>query len=134
MEGKGLIPNQEDELNLPAIQLLDNSTDNPAGIPFETKLSSLRERVEQKSEHLRQLKLVKSYREKEATGKDLNEVTGQWLKACQQGLQDFHGKVKENMVEEDPSIPASTMTEFIEKLGIDKSLVKFDELTDSFVK
>lgn len=95
------------------------------------QLRDARRRANTKTEHLRQLKLVRTYRHHEET-RDLDQVTERWLKACQDSLRDYYLKVKETAVG-DTTKEDVAFSDFIEKIGIDKELVKYDVVSDDFV-
>lgn len=98
----------------------------------EAQLREAKIRVAAKMEKLRQLKLVKVYRNRPEM-RDLDEVTSRWLEVSHTAIQDFYDKVRQNEGS-DNEITGMTLGEFIDKTGIDKSTVNFDEQSQTFNK
>jgi len=100
-------------------------------ISYDDKIREVERRLNLKRDHLRQLKLVMTYRDKNEI-QDLDKDIKKWQGVCQAALVDFHCHVKQSEFSEDPSEAPITMSQFLDKLGVDKSLVKYDLATEAF--
>lgn len=114
---------------------LEASLKFPRRIPKEDQeiqqtLKKVHARIREKEEVLRKLKMVKVYRTKWET-QDLNTVTNQWLKVCQEALEDLRLKVRERRAQ-DPGEEELTLKALITNLGIDAELIQLDESEDCF--
>lgn len=98
----------------------------------EAQRREVADRVKVKADLLRQLNMVKVYRNRAET-RDLDDVTAKWLEACQEALEDLFHKVKDE-TGDDGGLSVASLGEFIDKLNIDHTLVKFDKLSESFLK
>lgn len=94
------------------------------------KLQQVRARIREKEEVLRKLNMVKVYRTKRET-QDLDIVTSQWLRVCQEALQDLRVKVREVRTQ-DTGEEELTLKSLIDNLGIDTQLIQLDETEDCF--
>ena len=106
----------------------DNNYDNESDY-IDEQIEEARQRIAKKADLLRQLQLAKTYRNRPET-KNLDEVTAKWLEVCQLTLKDYYDKVKSHGENSDTS--EIELGFFIEKLGIDKKLVKFNEVQQDF--
>ncbi|KAK8729173.1 hypothetical protein OTU49_008663 [Cherax quadricarinatus] len=93
------------------------------------QIQQTRARVKEKEENLRKLKLVKMYRTKWET-QSLEEVTHQWLRVCQEALEELRDKVNNRNTGEE----VLTLQALVNKLGIDAHLIKLNEHDDCFNK
>ncbi|XP_047500588.1 swi5-dependent recombination DNA repair protein 1 homolog [Penaeus chinensis] len=97
----------------------------------ESELQEIKSRVNQKQEVLRKLQLVRMYRNKPEM-QDLDTVTAKWLQVCQEALQELLIKVKEQMSNE-MGQEELTLTQLVNKLGLDPELLMLDPVEDCFV-
>lgn len=97
----------------------------------EDEIQETKSRVNQKQEVLRKLRLVRMYRNKPEM-QDLDAVTAKWLQVCQEALQDLLVKVKEQMSNEIGQ-EELTLTQLVNKLGLDPKLLMLDPVEDCFV-
>ncbi|XP_069176358.1 swi5-dependent recombination DNA repair protein 1 homolog [Procambarus clarkii] len=95
-----------------------------------TKIQQTQARVKEKEEALRKLKLVKMYRTKWET-QSLEAVTSQWLRVCQEALEDLRVKARE-IKSRETGEEELTLLVLINNLGIDPQLLKLDENEDCF--
>ncbi|XP_064110319.1 swi5-dependent recombination DNA repair protein 1 homolog [Macrobrachium nipponense] len=106
-----------------------NSDDYGKDLPVDIRIKEAKLRIKEKEDTLRKLKLVRMYRTKWET-QDLDSVTAQWLRVCQEALEDLRSKVKETMNNE--SGQELTLAVLIKNLGLDPELLKLVEEEDCF--
>lgn len=101
---------------------------------IEESIRTIRQRLTEKDERVRQLRLVRTYRQRAET-KDLDSVTATWKTACQAAIRDCYDKIKElapTAEDKDQSLADMSLADFVKKLGIELDLVGFDEIKQEF--
>lgn len=94
------------------------------------KIQHARSTVKEKEEVVRKLRLVKMYRTKWET-QDLDTITNQWLRVCQEALEDLRVKVRD-MGRVETGKEELTLQALISNLGLDAQLLQLNESEDSF--